>query len=65
MNIDIKEVWCDTGDCIFLAQGRGHWQALANTIIAPFIKYRKFLDQPRNYQILKKDLAQWSYESLF
>jgi len=43
-------------------QGRGRWGALANIIIKILgsLKCRKFLNQLRTCQLLKKDYVPWT-----
>lgn len=57
----LKNRGCERVDQIRLAQGRGHWLALVNTVteLSDSTEGGKLLNQPQDYYHLK-DSATWS-----
>jgi hypothetical protein len=66
INMDIKEIMCEVVDWIQVTQNRDQCRAVVNTVMSSWIPHRggKFLDQPRDYQLLKHSAPYGSLSNL-
>jgi hypothetical protein len=58
----LRKIGCENVKWIRLAQDKGQWRALVNTVmnLSDSIKWWRIFEWLSNYWLFKKDMAPWS-----